>query len=266
MMSKESLMDMATKPNNAPSDVIINGVRYCGVCKAPKEADIGGIMRPIKCKCAEAQEEEAKQRAKREQIEEMRERCLPRKKMRSSTFDKAEKVKHIDIASRYASKWEQVKNTGKGIVLWGNVGSGKSYAALCIANALIDNEIPVRYTTSADMVAELTEKGQNQKEYMKKLCSVPLLIVDDLGAEHDSGYNQAQLCRLIDARKDSGKPMVITTNYSLNEMQNPTDQNRARIFDRILSVCVPVQVVGESRRKRERVDALNEIANILELE
>ena len=49
----------------------------------------------------------------------------------------------------YADHWEEMKADKIGYLFWGNVGAGKSYLAGCIANALMEKEIPVRMTNFA---------------------------------------------------------------------------------------------------------------------
>ena len=49
--------------------------------------------------------------------------------------------------------------------------------------------------------------------------------------------------------KSQSKPMIITTNLTMKEMDETQDLNEARIYDRIRAVCQPMQVKGESQRK-----------------
>ena len=160
--------------------------------------------------------------------------------------------------------WLTMSADGTGLLFCGNVGTGKSYAALCIANALIDRGIAVKYYSAADIVSKLTSKEQAQEDYIKALCAAPLLIIDDLGAEHDSAYSQSQLCRAIDARVDSGRPFICTTNYSLEELEKTTDHIKQRIFDRVKGVTVPVVVDGQSRRIAEGQKRLEKARQILQ--
>ena len=49
-------------------------------------------------------------------------------------------------AHRYVEKWEREYAENLGCLFWGSVGTGKSYLAGCIANALMEKEIPVYMT------------------------------------------------------------------------------------------------------------------------
>jgi DNA replication protein DnaC len=77
-----------------------------------------------------------------------------------------------------------------------------------------------------------------------------LLIIDDLKTERDTSYAAEQVYDVINSRYLSGKPMIITTNLPLNELQDSEDETYARIYDRILEVCVPVRFAGEDVRKK----------------
>ena len=56
---------------------------------------------------------------------------------------------------------------------------------------------------------------------------------------------------IINARYESGRATIITTNLSLNTLQNPEDLVHQRIYDRVLEMCHPVEVTGKSRRRQK---------------
>ena len=266
-MNIKPFIDSINRSNEEPGDYTKDGLLYCGKCHTPKQKRgdgmLSGKVLNITCKCREEAMEREKQEAEAKQIEELRKRCLPLDNMRRHTFSAASDVKHIQIARRYVDQWGEMRRNGSGLVFWGNTGSGKSYAAQSIANALIDNGIPVEYVTAADLVSNLLDRDISRREYKEKLCSAPLLIIDDIGAERSTDFAREQICNVIDARTESGKPLIATTNYSLTEMQGANDQQLARIFDRLLGACVPVRVVGESRRKIENVSRLEMTRRLL---
>ena len=265
--SFEALIGIVNKPNAAPGDYTgADGLLHCGKCRKPKQMRLDGVEKPVSilCDCAEDQRRMEEAQARQKRVDDLRARCLPREAMRRHTFEVADVGRHIDIARRFVEKWPELRRNGTGLALWGNVGTGKSFTAHCIANALIEQEIPVRCTSAAEIVAALTERNTPRAEYLDRLCSVPLLVIDDLGAERGTDYAREQLCAAIDARTESGRPFVVTTNYSLEEMRNPADPALARIFDRVLSRCVPVAVVGKSRREDEATARLAAARALLE--
>ena len=92
-----------------------------------------------------------------------------------------------------------------------------------------------------------------------------LLIIDDLGAERKSEYMQEIIFNIIDSRCRSGKPMIITTNLSGDEIKNPDNTGYARIYDRLLGCCFPQEISGPSRRKKELRDSFGDMRAILGL-
>ena len=132
----------------------------------------------------------------------------------------------------------QKKNTG--ILIWGGVGTGKSFFAGCIANALMEREVPVCMTNFARILNELNNSFSGRNEVVDRLCRYPLLIIDDFGMERDTDYALEQVYNIIDSRYRSKRPLIITTNLTLDEIRHPQDVAHARIYDRVLEMCVPV--------------------------
>ena len=64
---------------------------------------------------------------------------------------------------------------------------GKSYLAGCIANALMEKEIPVHMTNFALILNDLAASFEGRNEYISRLCRYPLLILDDFGMERRNG-------------------------------------------------------------------------------
>ena len=78
--------------------------------------------------------------------------------------------------------------------------------------------------------------------FFKNLRKYELLIWDDFGADRGSLFSLEQIYRVIDAWYRTQKPLIITTNLTLNELKMPPDVNYARIYSRILERCVPVKI------------------------
>lgn len=77
--------------------------------------------------------------------------------------------------------------------------------------------------------------------------------------ERGTEYGLEQVYNVIDSRYRSHKPLIVTTNLSLSELQNPPDTAHARIYDRVLAMCAPVCCSGVNFRKeqaRRNMDSL----------
>ncbi len=153
------------------------------------------------------------------------------------------------IARRYAEHWEEMQAENIGCLFWGNVGNGKSYLAGCIANALMEKEVPVYMTNFAVILGDLSPGFTGRNEYISRLCRYPLLIIDDFGMERGTDYGLEQVFHVIDTRYRSNKPLIATTNRPLDELKKPTDTAHSRIYDRLLSMCVPIRFTGVNFRQ-----------------
>ena len=252
-----------------------DGLLYCHKCNTKKQTEVnilGTIRRPMcMCKCAAAkraaEEEEYKRREFEKRVTEMRRIGFPEAEMRNWTFanDDLANDKITKAAQRYAENFSELRKSGKGLLLYGNTGTGKTYAACEIANALIDKGYPVLVTNFARILNTLQGTFEKQ-EYIDSFNRFELLVIDDLGVERDTAYAKEQVFNIIDSRYRSGKPMLITTNLTMEKIKNPEDIENRRIYDRILERCFPIEVGGGSRRRKAVREDYNEMKNILGLE
>ena len=90
--------------------------------------------------------------------------------------------------------------------------------------------------------------GSERADFLASLNAYDLLILDDLGAERGTEYALEQVFVVIDARYRSRKPLIVTTNLTLDALKHPDDLPHARIYDRILEICAPILFSGENLR------------------
>lgn len=238
-----------------------DGLLYCGKCRKPKEAYFpegkslfGRDRHPKECDCQrkrrETLETADRERKHREEVERLKRKGFTDPAMREWTFENDNgKCPQMHNAHSYVERWEQIKEENHGLILWGNVGTGKSYFAGCIANALMEREVSVCMTNFALILNDLAASFKDRNEYISRLCSFPLLILDDFGMERGTEYGLEQVYNVIDSRYRCGKPLIVTTNLTLEELQNPEDTPHARIYDRLSEMCTPVRFTGENFRK-----------------
>lgn len=177
--------------------------------------------------------------------------CFEDHALYSWTFEKDNGKNPIMWMARdYVDKWSDALSDNTGLVLWGDVGTGKTFFAACIANALVEQNVSVKMTNFSTILNDLfTESDKNK--YLNRLNDHSLLIIDDLGIERGTEYALEQVYNVIDTRYKSGKPLIITTNLTLDELKYPTDIPHKRIYDRVLGMCVPVMFTGVNFRKDE---------------
>ena len=177
--------------------------------------------------------------------------CFEDHALYSWTFDKDNgKNPVMKVARDYVDKWSDALSGNTGLVLWGDVGTGKTFFAACIANALVEQNVSVKMTNFSTILNDLFAESDKNK-YLDRLNKHSLLIIDDLGIERGTEYALEQVYNVIDTRYKSGKPLIITTNLTLDELKAPTDIPHKRIYDRVLGMCVPVMFNGVNFRKEE---------------
>lgn len=253
-------------------DYIKDGLLYCGKCNTPKQCRVKVMDMIISpktlCKCEierrDLQAELERKRAFAEKINKYRKMGFPESQMQYWTFDNDDggNEKMTNMAKRYVNHFEEFFKEGKGLLLYGGVGTGKTYIACMIANALIDKGCPVLVTNFARVLSTLQGTFDKQ-EYLDSLNHFKLLVIDDLGVERDTGYAKELVYNIIDSRYRAGLPMIITTNLTMQKLATEAEIANKRVYDRILERCYPVEVAGESRRMKKLINSRDEMKNLL---
>jgi DNA replication protein DnaC len=157
------------------------------------------------------------------------------------------------------------REEGKGLLLFGTVGTGKTFLAACAANELISRGIPCLVTNFARIANEVQGNFEKQ-QYYDNLNSFPLLVIDDLSAERKTEYMQEIVFNVIDARYRANLPLIVTTNLTREELLNPADLTYQRIFSRLFEMCTPIEVSGKDRRQQALREDIGKMKNLLGLE
>ena len=263
-------------PVQLREDEYINesGLICCSKCRTPRQKRIEITGRTIElrclCKCQQVEQEKREQEQKHREFLDMvarnRSIGLPDPGLRKHTFenDLGYNPKQIAIAKQYVQHWDEFLAGSTGLLLWGNVGTGKSFIAGCIANALLDKGVPVIMTNFARLLNKLTDMYSGDRNaYIDSFKKYPLMIVDDLGMERNSEFAREQVFSVIDSRYRSQLPMIVTTNLSLEELKDPTDLSRARIYDRVLERCLPIRVNEQNIRELNQAAVLARAKQLL---
>lgn len=233
-----------------------NGFLHCSVCHKQTEiiACIPelGISRKVRCicDCRKKERKAYEDRVKQEEHERKRSVCFADSNMWKWTFERDDRKnpKTSEAMQNYVKNFNEFRKDGKGLLLYGTVGTGKTYLAACVANALIDQGTYALFRTFKQIERELWN-ADNKSEYMKSLNRYPLIVFDDLGAERESKYMMDIVFDIIDTRYKAGLPFIITTNLTAEELKKPQAVECSRIYDRVLERCHPIKVEGASRRR-----------------
>lgn len=247
-----------------PSDYIDpeTGLCVCGVCGEKKQRviEIMGMKQIVPCACrctreqdAARQKEMERQRAAYDAARRRAECFGGDAKKAAFTFD-VDDQRDARLSRRvhgYAKEFASYRETGKGLLLLGPVGTGKTFYACCIANAVIDAGYSAIVTNFAEIANEL--QGTFDKDQVhSRLRRADLLVLDDLAAERDTPFMQETVFQVIEERSAVQKPLIVTSNVSAQEFLNPGDLARRRVFSRLAEVCIPLSVSGSDRRLERR--------------
>ncbi len=264
----ETLEDMVSSRTPKEDEYIneADGLIYCAKCHTPRQHRfeiMGKVMTPfVMCQCQKAAyDKEQEEQAHRDflaKVFRMKSSGLQDKALYDYRFENDlgynPELRH---AHTYVERWADMKAENTGLLLWGDVGTGKSFFAGCIANALLEQCVPVLMTNFAKILNALSGMyAEDRNAYIDSLNRYSLLIIDDLGAERSSEFAQEQVFHVIDSRYRSSKPLIVTTNLTLDELKNTEDTAKRRIYDRILERCVPIKINNQNIRQKNAQEQL----------
>ena len=234
-------------------DFVKDGLWHCGICKSPKQykKDMDGFMINAMCLCkCEAEKlrkEEEEERRKREAEEKKRQRvlCFPSPELANCTFANSDTPNKP--SENYVSHSAKALEDGTGLLFYGGVGTGKTYMAAAVANALIDEGYTVRFNTARGYADQFFS---DKNVMLETLRACHFVILDDLYAERQTEYMQETVFQIVNIRYEMQLPIIVTTNLSPAHFQKPQNVSEERIFSR-LTRCFPVLISGEDRRKKQ---------------
>lgn len=261
------------------------GFIVCGKCHTRRQVEIevpdlksdepGKKVRikvPVSCRCrAEKQREEEALRQKEKEMQaiaSLKKQSLMDERLRDACFDNFKQTKdnayNLKLCQRYARHLDEMLEKNQGLLFYGGVGTGKTFAAACIANHLLDQRVPVVMTSFVKLLETMQGFKEEDSILISKLNRAKLLIIDDLGAERSTDFALEKVYNIVDSRYRARLPIILTTNLSMAEMKETVDIRYSRIYDRIFELCYPMQFTGPSWRKREASRRFDEMRSFLE--
>ena len=136
-----------------------------------------------------------------------------------------------DICRDYAEHFSPVSGN---LLFNGGTGLGKTFLSACIAREVAAKGYSVTYETASHLFSKMEKHrfhpDEETAEQVKRLNECDLLIIDDLGTELPGQFVTAALYTLVNDRLLAGKPMVISTNLTIDELgQRYSPQIRSRL-------------------------------------
>jgi len=264
----------------------------CEFCQKPRPAH--GLMHPLfddrmlmwfenprPCDCAEAVYQRERDGAARE-MEEMRRveaddarikaeriaflvstsRIKPRFADKTfTTFEETpDNVRALTVSRKYTETFDKREKDGKGLYFVGEVGTGKTHLVHAVALALMDILVSVIVTNTIAMLSDLKgtfgDSSREEQSVFREYQKVGVLVLDDFGKEPPTDWALSILFSLINLRYEEMKPVIITTQYSDDELVNRLarkgDMHTAKaIVSRLHSMCYLLECKGEDWRGKD---------------
>lgn len=153
-------------------------------------------------------------------------------------------------AKYYADGIQEHADAGMGLALLGTVGTMKTSLAVAVLQAGLKAGISGMFITMPSLLDTLfTLKDTNREEwanYERRLRTVGILLLDDLGAEHTEGWVHTKIDAIVSERYNRMKPILITSNLTGERLEKTY---AARIYDRIKQTSEVIRISGDSLRK-----------------
>lgn len=164
----------------------------------------------------------------------------------------------IEWIHKFIKDYKKNRNQ-KGLYLNGNFGCGKTYLISALFNEMAKDKIKSAIIFWPDFLSDL--KGSFQSDYKEKLDyikKVPLLLIDDIGAENTTEWSRDEIfCPIVQYRMESSLPTFFTSNLTLDELEQHFSLSRAkddpikarRIIERVKQLTVNLNMISKNLRK-----------------
>lgn len=172
-------------------------------------------------------------------------------------------TRHVVNAVRgYVDALDENLDAGRGMWLMGNTGTGKTTLGMLVAKAALaaGRTVAVYFTpkllTQIRQTYQATESEDAYDAFFRRLTSVDLLYIDDLGAERHTDWVVEQLYALVNERYENQRAMLVTSNARRDVEEGRAqleEQIGSRTVSRLIEICDdPLPLFGPDRREQAR--------------
>ncbi len=168
-------------------------------------------------------------------------------------------TRHVVNAVRsFVDELDENLDAGRGMWLMGNTGTGKTTLGMLAAKAALaaGRTVAVYFTpkllTQIRQTYQATESEDAYEAFFRRLTSVDLLYIDDLGAERHTDWVVEQLYALVNERYENQRSVLVTSNARRDVEEGRAqleDQIGSRTVSRLIEICGdPLPLFGVDRR------------------
>ena len=261
-----------------PGDYEKDGVLHCGYCHKPKYIlhNLFGKVKafPIDCDCLkECLARIAGEHRRREELikaENCRSHALPYAHMRQWNFanDDGGSPVITGYAKHYAEHFAEFRPRGEGLFLFGISGTGKTYTAVQIVNALCDKGYRCLVTSFLDIVTDLLSLNREKRqEYINDICRHDLVVFDNYGTEPTTYFSDMNVLEIVNICYDKFVPVIVATSLSPEILDKENNITRKSALTRLKERCYCLTLANVHRKNKqakERNDRYRKLLGIAE--
>jgi DNA replication protein DnaC len=178
------------------------------------------------------------------------------KRFRGVSFDR-KPIADLDpmvlrIVRTYVDQIEENLDEGNGLWFAGDVGTGKTSLAMLVSDAAEQRGRSVAIYPVTRLLAEIkdtydSDSGDSYMDLFRRLATVDLLQLDDLGAEKRTEWVLEQFYSLVNERWQDQRAIVVTTNsWDMAELR---EELGVRTVSRLTEICgEPIPIMGPDLR------------------
>jgi DNA replication protein DnaC len=123
----------------------------------------------------------------------------------------------------YVAKLDEYVDSGMGLYLWGDMGTGKTLIATLVLKELIKKGYDCYSITFEKTIEQFTKTwGDNEEKelFSKRFIRSRALLLDDLGKEYRNKLSPTTFDNLLRSRVQEERPTLVTTNMKPSEVQS----------------------------------------------
>jgi DNA replication protein DnaC len=169
-----------------------------------------------------------------------------------SDQNRSELRKAIETLTNWTAEILLGKHARHGWFISGQQGNGKTGLARGVEAELAAGGqwLSVEFWTAREMFDTIISSYRDGvfDQVINQICSARLLVIDDLGAGQLSENNIGNLFRIVNHRTESRMPIIVTSNFRLDELAKSNTSTGRRIADRLRDIVVEINLIGGSMR------------------
>lgn len=198
--------------------------------------------------------EQHKKKKQLEKIEQMFKQSKLGERFKKRNFNSFkvndDNKKAYQMSKKYVDEFEKFKEEGRGILFFGNYGTGKTHLAAAILQEVIAEGYTGIFMSVPELISKIRASWSNETnegDMIDIISEADLVVMDDLGAENTKDWIKERLFVIINRRYEAMLPTIFTTNCNMEELNHKAG---GRIHSRLMEMCKGVKLTGDDYREK----------------